>query len=51
MREMLREDPDIILIERTLTREETLALIVACDAVVTLHRSEGLGLLVPRRWF
>ena len=38
--------PDIILIEETLSREETLALIAACDAVVTLHRSEGLGLLV-----
>ena len=46
MREMLQDDPDIILIEKTLTREETLALIAACDAVVTLHRSEGLGLLV-----
>jgi glycosyltransferase involved in cell wall biosynthesis len=46
MREVLHEDPDVILIEKTLTREETLALIVACDAVVTLHRSEGLGLLV-----
>jgi polysaccharide pyruvyl transferase WcaK-like protein/glycosyltransferase involved in cell wall biosynthesis len=46
MREMLQDDPDITLIEKTLTREETLALIGACDAVVTLHRSEGLGLLV-----
>lgn len=46
MRAMIRDDPDIILIEKTLAREETLALIAACDAVVTLHRSEGLGLLV-----
>jgi glycosyltransferase involved in cell wall biosynthesis len=46
MREKLQADPDITLIERTLRREETLALIGACDAVVTLHRSEGLGLLV-----
>jgi glycosyltransferase involved in cell wall biosynthesis len=46
MREMLQDDPDIILIEKTLMREETLSLIAACDAVVTLHRSEGLGLLV-----
>ena len=42
----IKDDPDIILIEKTLTREQTLALIAACDAVVTLHRSEGLGLLV-----
>lgn len=46
MRELVRDDPDIILIEKNLPREETLALIAACDAVVSLHRSEGLGLLV-----
>ena len=46
LRDMLREDPDVTLIERTLTRDETLQLIGACDAVVSLHRSEGLGLLV-----
>jgi glycosyltransferase involved in cell wall biosynthesis len=46
MREELRNDPDISLIEKTLSREETLGLLAACDAVVTLHRSEGLGLLV-----
>lgn len=42
----LQDNPDVILIERTLSREESLALIGACDAVVSLHRSEGLGLLV-----
>jgi glycosyltransferase involved in cell wall biosynthesis len=46
IREVCEKDPDIILIEKTLTREQTLALIAACDAVATLHRSEGLGLLV-----
>ena len=46
LRDMLQDDPDVILIERTLVREETLGLIGACDAVVSLHRSEGLGLLV-----
>jgi glycosyltransferase involved in cell wall biosynthesis len=46
LRQTIKDDPDIILIEKTLTREQTLALIAACDAVVTLHRSEGLGLLV-----
>jgi glycosyltransferase involved in cell wall biosynthesis len=46
LRDELRDDPDVILIERTLSREETLQLIGACDAVVSLHRSEGLGLLV-----
>lgn len=44
--ERLRDNPDVILIEQTLSRDESLALIGACDAVVSLHRSEGLGLLV-----
>ena len=46
MRDLLRADPEIMLIERTLSREDTLELIAACDAVVSLHRSEGLGLLI-----
>ena len=46
LRDALRDDPDVIVIERTLSREETLQLVAACDAVVSLHRSEGLGLLV-----
>ena len=46
LHDALREEPDVTLIERTLTREETLQLIGSCDAVVSLHRSEGLGLLV-----
>jgi glycosyltransferase involved in cell wall biosynthesis len=39
-------DPDIFLIDATLTRHETLGLIGATDAIVSLHRSEGLGLLI-----
>jgi glycosyltransferase involved in cell wall biosynthesis len=46
VRDELRDDPDVTLIERTLTREETLQLINSCDAVASLHRSEGLGLLI-----
>ncbi|QIL83148.1 glycosyltransferase [Diaphorobacter sp. HDW4A] len=46
LREALRSDPDVILIERTLGRQENLQLIACCDAVVSLHRAEGLGLLV-----
>lgn len=34
----------VALIEETLTREETLGLVATCDAYVSLHRSEGLGL-------
>ncbi len=42
----LRRDPDVTVLDAVLGREETLATIAACDAVVSLHRSEGLGLLV-----
>ncbi|WP_375408802.1 glycosyltransferase [uncultured Methylobacterium sp.] len=37
-------DANVILINRTFSRHETLSLIAACDAYVSLHRSEGLGL-------
>jgi glycosyltransferase involved in cell wall biosynthesis len=46
LRDMFEDDTDMILIERPLSREETLGLVGTCDAVVSLHRSEGLGLLV-----
>jgi glycosyltransferase involved in cell wall biosynthesis len=42
----LRSDPDVHLMEDTLSRSATLQLIDCCDAVVSLHRSEGLGLLI-----
>jgi len=45
-RALLAHDPDIFLIEETLSRTEMLALIASSDAVVSLHRSEGLGLLI-----
>ncbi len=44
--EELRQNIDVQLIEGTLSREKTLQLIGCCDAVVSLHRSEGLGLLI-----
>jgi glycosyltransferase involved in cell wall biosynthesis len=46
LRDQLRDDPDLMVVEDTLTRVESLQLIGACNAVVSLHRSEGLGLLV-----
>jgi glycosyltransferase involved in cell wall biosynthesis len=45
-RDELYRDPDVTIIDRALTREDTLQLIACCDAVASLHRSEGLGLLV-----
>ena len=46
LREALRDEPDIILVDLILDREKTLQLINVCDAVASLHRSEGLGLIV-----
>jgi glycosyltransferase involved in cell wall biosynthesis len=46
LRDTIASDPDVTLIDGTLTRDETLGLINACDCVISLHRSEGLGLLV-----
>jgi FkbM family methyltransferase len=38
------DDPRIIAIDRFLTRDESYGLMLATDAYVSLHRSEGLGL-------
>jgi GT2 family glycosyltransferase/glycosyltransferase involved in cell wall biosynthesis len=38
------EDANIHIIHQTFTADETLSLTQACDAYVSLHRSEGLGL-------
>lgn len=43
LREAVAE-ANVTLIDETLSRHETLSLIAACDAYVSLHRSEGLGL-------
>lgn len=40
------DNPDVFTINQTLSRGDTLGLIAATDAVVSLHRSEGLGLLI-----
>jgi glycosyltransferase involved in cell wall biosynthesis len=42
----LQSDPQVIMINQTLSREDTLGLINSSDAVVSLHRGEGLGLLI-----
>ncbi len=45
-RDAVADQPDIVLITDTLSRDETLSLVASIDAVVSLHRSEGLGLLI-----
>jgi glycosyltransferase involved in cell wall biosynthesis len=39
-------EPHIQLVDRTLPRGEVNGLIAACDAVVSLHRAEGFGLVL-----
>ena len=38
------KDANITVLDRVLSPDETLSLMDACDAYVSLHRSEGLGL-------
>lgn len=42
----ISDDPDVVLLDQTLSRTDTLGLVAAADCVVSLHRSEGLGLLI-----
>jgi glycosyltransferase involved in cell wall biosynthesis len=37
-------DPRIVVIEESMTYREVLSLNASCDALLSLHRSEGLGL-------
>ena len=39
-------DPDIAVIDEVLTRDDTLSLLAVTDCVLSLHRCEGLGLMV-----
>ncbi|GBQ98073.1 glycosyltransferase [Acetobacter nitrogenifigens DSM 23921 = NBRC 105050] len=40
----LSRGSNIVVIDKTMTPDENLALMAACDSYVSLHRSEGLGL-------
>jgi glycosyltransferase involved in cell wall biosynthesis len=46
LRAAIGGDKNIFLVDATLDRQNTLGLITAMDAVISLHRSEGLGLLL-----
>lgn len=45
LRAAAASDPRIQLIEDPLSHQETLTLFASCDVIVSLHRSEGLGLV------
>jgi glycosyltransferase involved in cell wall biosynthesis len=42
------DDPDILLLDRRLTSAQKGSLMAACDAVLSLYRSQGLGLSISR---
>jgi len=44
LRYEVRDRPDILIIDRYFDADENVALMVACDCYVSLHRSEGFGL-------
>jgi glycosyltransferase involved in cell wall biosynthesis len=46
LREAAEGDARIVLIERTLSRQQMTDLTASCDCVLSLHRSEGFGLLI-----
>jgi glycosyltransferase involved in cell wall biosynthesis len=46
LQDAVAEDPRILLLDRTLSRDDMTRLTCACDVVLSLHRSEGFGLLV-----
>lgn len=46
LRQEIGGHPDIILLDQTLSRADTLGLMATADAVLSLHRSEGFGLLL-----
>ena len=43
LKELVSENPDIIVINEDLTHPEALGLMQCCDCYVSLHRSEGFG--------
>ncbi len=46
LRLLTADDPDILLLEQHLPTDQLQALMRRCDAYLSLHRSEGLGLTV-----
>src|SRR3546814_12500998 len=43
MRPLGEQDPRIVLIDRTMHRDETIGLMAVTDAYLSLHRAEGFG--------
>jgi hypothetical protein len=46
LRDAIAEDEDVVLFDHSLSRMDTLALVAGAACVLSLHRGEGLGLLI-----
>jgi glycosyltransferase involved in cell wall biosynthesis len=46
LEDAVRGRPDVLVVDRYVSEEETGAFIANCDCYVSLHRSEGLGLTI-----
>lgn len=51
LQQSVRDLPDTVLLTETLPRADIYALEAACDAFVSLHRSEGFGLAVAEAMY
>ncbi len=51
LREQLSGIPNVYLTDRMLTRARVNGLLAACDGVVSLHRSEGFGLILAEAMY
>jgi glycosyltransferase involved in cell wall biosynthesis len=49
--ERLRGVPNVYLTDRMLTRARVNGLLAACDGIVSLHRSEGFGLILAEAMY
>jgi glycosyltransferase involved in cell wall biosynthesis len=51
LQEQLRDLPGVYLTDRMLSRGQVNGLLAACDGVVSLHRSEGFGLILAEAMY
>jgi hypothetical protein len=51
LRAVQKEFPALVLLDRTLSRQEVYNLEALCDCLVSLHRSEGFGLCLAEAMF
>jgi glycosyltransferase involved in cell wall biosynthesis len=51
LQERIQGNPNVYLTNRALSRARAYGLIAACDALVSLHRSEGFGLILAESMY